>query len=79
MKRYIAGETAEQIGKDLRIHEGNVRKIVYRYTVKSKDNWIHFGSKKEPYFTEHEMLYGYKSPTYEELSEDEKRIYDETL
>jgi len=33
--------------------------------------------KIEPYYTEEEMLTGYLAPSYEELSESEKKIYNE--
>jgi hypothetical protein len=37
---------------------------------------IHFGYKNEEYFTEEEMIIGYVIPKYEELSPEEKEIYD---
>jgi len=39
-------------------------------------NKIHFGYKNEEYFTEEEMIIGYVIPKYEELSLQEKEIYD---
>jgi hypothetical protein len=36
---------------------------------------IHLGNKNEPYFTEEEMLEGFKV-TYEELSPEEKELYN---
>ena len=35
------------------------------------------GSKDESYFTESEQLIGYVAPTYEELSKEEKKMYNE--
>jgi uncharacterized protein YerC len=37
---------------------------------------IGFGSKQEPYYTEQEMLNGIPQYTYEDLSEDEKILYN---
>ena len=37
---------------------------------------IHYGYKSEQYSTEEEMIRGYIPPTYEELSESEKAIYN---
>jgi hypothetical protein len=37
---------------------------------------IHYGYKSEQYSTEEEMIRGYIPPTYEELSESEKLIYN---
>jgi hypothetical protein len=37
---------------------------------------IHFGIKNEAYYTEEEMIIGYVIPKYEELSPEEKKIYD---
>jgi hypothetical protein len=34
------------------------------------------GYKDESYFTESEMINGYIPPSYEELSNDEKKMYD---
>jgi predicted DNA-binding protein YlxM (UPF0122 family) len=36
---------------------------------------IHFGSKKEAYQTEKEMLKGYRPPKYSQLSKEERAIY----
>lgn len=36
---------------------------------------VHFGHKTESYLTEKEMLTGYQTPKYKDLSEDEKVIY----
>lgn len=38
---------------------------------------VAIGSKDESYFSESEMLIGYIAPSYEELSTEEKIIYDE--
>lgn len=37
---------------------------------------IHFGNKNQEYFTEEEMIEGYIPPTYDQLSPEEKEIYD---
>jgi hypothetical protein len=37
---------------------------------------IHFGYKNQEYYTEEEMINGYVVPNYEELSPEEKEIYD---
>jgi len=34
------------------------------------------GCRKETYFTEQELIEGYKVPTYDDLSESEKEIYN---
>jgi adenylate kinase family enzyme len=46
------------------------------YVKKLERNKIHFGHKDVEYSTEEEMLIGYIVPTYEELSPEEKEIYD---
>ena len=38
---------------------------------------VNLGSKDESYLTESEMLIGYVAPSYEDLSVEEKIIYDE--
>tara|TARA_R100000951_G_C2562584_1_gene156114 strand:- start:337 stop:666 length:330 start_codon:yes stop_codon:yes gene_type:complete len=38
---------------------------------------VSLGSKDESYLTESEMLIGYVAPSYEDLSSEEKKIYDE--
>ena len=38
---------------------------------------VELKSKDESYFTESEMLIGYVAPTYEELSKEEKKMYNE--
>jgi hypothetical protein len=38
---------------------------------------VDLGYKDESYFTESEMLLGYVAPSYEDLSKDEKEIWNE--
>ena len=38
---------------------------------------LNLGYKDESYFTESEMMLGYVSPSYEDLSKDEKEIWNE--
>lgn len=38
---------------------------------------VHFGTKDESYYTEKEMINGYTAPSYDELSESEKLIFNE--
>ncbi len=37
---------------------------------------VDLGYKDESYFTESEMMLGYVSPSYEDLSKEEKKMYD---
>ena len=47
----------------------------FRYKVINNSNEI-LGHKKESYFTESEMLIGYVAPSYDELSKEEKSIFN---
>ena len=40
---------------------------------------VDLGFKDESYFTESEMMLGYVTPSYEDLSKEEKIIYDNLL
>ena len=44
--------------------------------IQLKANRICFGYKNQEYYTEEEMIIGYVIPKYEELSPEEKEIYD---
>ena len=45
-------------------------------SIQLKANRICFGYKNQEYYTEEEMIIGYIIPKYEELSPEEKEIYD---
>jgi hypothetical protein len=45
-------------------------------SIQLEANRICFGYKNQEYFTEEEMINGYIIPKYEELSPEEKEIYD---
>ena len=38
-------------------------------------NGVSFGSKTQAYMTEEEMINGYQTPSYNELSKEEKKIW----
>jgi len=45
-------------------------------SIQLETNRICFGYKNQEYYTENEMIIGYVIPKYEELSPEEKEIYD---
>jgi len=45
-------------------------------SIQLETNRICFGYKNQEYYTENEMIIGYVIPKYEELSSEEKEIYD---
>lgn len=57
-------------------HFGISRKSLYNYyKLKYTYKVVTMGYKNETYATEEEMIQGYKVPTFEELSNDEKILY----
>lgn len=74
----IANRTMDEIAKYLNVNVSIVRKSVrdYSYLTIKKISPVCFGYKNTAYFTEEEMLDGYKPPKYSDLSETEKQIYD---
>lgn len=79
-KLYCLKWTMKEIAVHLRV---DIEVVIYSIAVYSETTrWytdsvvgIQFGSKKEAYQTEKEMLKGYKPPKYSELSKEEKAIY----
>lgn len=61
-KEYFSKESKIQLER-----ERNLRQQATR---------ICFGVKNEEYFTEEEMITGYVTPSYSELSPEEKKLYD---
>jgi hypothetical protein len=53
-----------------------LEQVQKEYKESLEKNKIHFGYKNVEYFTEEEMINGYVVPKYEELSPEEKEIYD---
>ena len=49
---------------------------VLKNQVVTNKGYVHFGNKNESYMTEEEMLIGYVAPSYDELSEVEKEMYN---
>jgi len=73
-----ANWTLQEIAKQLNVHVDTVRLSVQKYIhlLKEEVTPVCFGYKNEAYFTEEQMLEGYKPPKYKELSIDEQIIYD---
>ncbi len=53
-----------------------LEQVQREYKKSLEKNKIHFGYKNVEYYTEEEMINGYVVPKYEELSPEEKEIYD---
>jgi hypothetical protein len=63
-----------------RYMELNSADYEYYRTIKEQGpKGIDFGSKREPYYEEKELIQGYVPPGIEELSEDELLIYTKSL
>lgn len=70
-------------GRELTIKNMNITNVTLNQIILKCKNVeqekvisIALGSKNQPYNTEEEMLNGYVAPSYEELSEIEKQMYN---
>jgi hypothetical protein len=61
-KEYFSRESVIQLERERQLRQQATR--------------IHFGTKSEEYNTEENMITGYVTPKYSELSPEEQKLYD---